>query len=49
MRLWLEGEPTYVAERNKRIQAVRKDDVGRVARDILDPGRLSLTIVGRLP
>ncbi len=48
LKLWLEGRaPEYVAERNARIEKVGLDDVKRVARQLLDPARLSMTIVGR--
>ncbi len=48
LKLWLEGRPSeYVAERNARIDRVTLDDVKRVARQVLDPARLSMTIVGR--
>lgn len=48
LKLWLEGRaPEYIAERNSRIHRVTLDDVKRVAKQLLDPARLSMTIVGR--
>lgn len=37
---------SYLTEYTKRIRAVTKDDVRRVARKYLDPGRLSIVVVG---
>jgi predicted Zn-dependent peptidase len=37
---------TYLTEYTKKIRAVTKDDVRRVARKYLDPGRLSIVVVG---
>jgi len=36
----------YLAEYTKKIMAVTKDDVRRVARKYLDPGRLAIVVVG---
>jgi len=37
---------SYLTEFTKKIRAVTKDDVRRVARKYLDPGRLSIVVVG---
>jgi predicted Zn-dependent peptidase len=37
---------SYLTEYAKKIRAVTKDDVRRVARKYLDPGRLSIVVVG---
>ncbi|MDQ2089516.1 M16 family metallopeptidase [Marimonas arenosa] len=37
----------YVATRNDRLNAVTLDDVNRVARELLDPDRLTFVVVGR--
>jgi zinc protease len=37
---------SYLTEYTKRIRAVTKDDVRRVARKYLEPGRLSIVVVG---
>ena len=48
LKVWLEGRASGdVIERNRRIAAVTLADVRRVAAQVLDPARLSLTIVGR--
>ncbi len=36
----------YIATRNDRVNAVTLDDVNRVARDLIDPERLSFVVVG---
>ncbi len=46
--LWLvDRSPDDITERNDRIDRVSFDDVKRVAARILDPAKLSMTIVGR--
>ncbi|WP_137702826.1 M16 family metallopeptidase [Marimonas lutisalis] len=37
----------YIETRNDRVNAVTLDDVNRVARALLDPGKLSFVVVGR--
>ena len=37
---------SYLTDYSKKIRAVTKDDVRRVARKYLDPGRLSIVVVG---
>lgn len=37
----------YIATRNDRVNAVTRDDVARVAKRLLDPARLTFTVVGR--
>ena len=37
----------YIASRNDRVNAVTLDDVNRVARELLDPEKLTFVVVGR--
>ena len=44
----MEGFPIdYPASRNSRIEAVTLDDVNRVARERMQPGKLAFVVVGR--
>ncbi|MBK5934665.1 zinc protease [Rhodovulum imhoffii] len=44
----MEGlDPAYIATRNDRIRAVTVEDVGRVAREWLDPAGLHFVVVGQ--
>jgi zinc protease len=50
LRLWLQGlDPGHIERRNGMIEAVTLADVRRVASRLLDPKRLNITIVGKLP
>ncbi len=40
-------DPSYVTERNDKIRAVTRDDVNRVARELLDPEGLQFIVVGQ--
>ncbi|MDT8329130.1 MAG: pitrilysin family protein, partial [Roseovarius sp.] len=44
----MEGLPTnYITTRNDKVNAVTLDDVNRVARDLLDPAKLTFVVVGK--
>jgi len=44
----LDGLPTdYIATRNDRMNAVTLEDINRVARELIDPERLTFVVVGR--
>ncbi|QYX57043.1 insulinase family protein [Roseovarius sp. SCSIO 43702] len=44
----MEGLPVdYIATRNDQVMAVTLDDVNRVAREYLDPGKLTFVVVGQ--
>ncbi|SLN19721.1 Peptidase M16 inactive domain protein [Roseovarius litorisediminis] len=44
----IEGLPTdYIATRNDRVNAVTLEDVNRVARDLLNPDKLTFIVVGK--
>ncbi|WP_412507635.1 M16 family metallopeptidase [Roseovarius sp. SYSU LYC5161] len=44
----MEGLPTdYIANRNDKVRAVTLEDVNRVAREYLDPDRLTFVVVGQ--
>jgi zinc protease len=48
LRIWLDDQGVeYLNSRNKAIERVTLDDVKRVARQVLQPDRLIITIVGR--
>jgi zinc protease len=48
LRIWLEGKgPDFIDKRNAGIDRVTLADVKRVARDILKPDRLIVTVVGQ--
>lgn len=44
----MEGLPTdYIATRNDKVNAVTLDDVNRVAKELLDPSRLTFVVTGK--
>ena len=44
----MEGLPTdYIATRNDKVNAVTMDDITRVARELLDPDRLTFVVTGK--
>ncbi|WP_300547648.1 pitrilysin family protein [Roseovarius sp.] len=44
----MEGLPTdYITTRNDQVNAVTLEDVNRVARDLLDPAKLTFVVVGK--
>ncbi|WP_135506745.1 M16 family metallopeptidase [Roseovarius aestuariivivens] len=44
----MEGlEPDYIANRNAMVEAVTLDDINRVARELMDPERLTFVVVGQ--
>lgn len=46
--LRMEGyTPDYIVERNSLIEAITLDDIKRVSKSLLDPGKLIVTIVGQ--
>jgi zinc protease len=40
-------EPEYIAERNAMVEAITLNEINRVARDWLDPERLTFVVVGQ--
>jgi len=48
VNMQMEGLPTeYIANRNDMVNAVTLDDVNRVARELLDPEKLTFVVVGQ--
>jgi len=48
VEMQIEGLPTdYIATRNDQVNAVTLDQINRVARDLLDPEKLSFVVVGK--
>ena len=40
-------DPEYIAERNAMVEAITLDEINRVAREWLDPERLTFVVVGQ--
>ena len=48
VNMQMEGLDTdYIANRNDMVNAVTLDDVNRVARELLDPSKLTFVVVGK--
>ncbi|MFV0297199.1 MAG: M16 family metallopeptidase [Hyphomicrobiaceae bacterium] len=50
LTLWIEGrQPEYIGRRNAEIDAVKIDDMKRVGHRVLDPEKINISVVGKLP
>jgi zinc protease len=48
VEMQIEGLPTdYIATRNDQVNAVTLEQINRVARNLLDPDKLSFVVVGK--